>query len=54
MTVEKLIEFLETLPKDTEVVTQSANRDGSYREVPFDYIQEIRADGSMVKRLEVR
>ena len=54
MTVEKLIELLKTLPKDTKVVIQTAKRDGSYREVPFDYIQEIRADGSVVKRLEVR
>ena len=54
MTVEKLIEFLETLPKDTEVVTQSAKRDGSYRDVTFHYLHAINADGSTAKRLEVR
>lgn len=54
MTVEKLIEFLETLPKDTKVVTHSANRDGSYREVTFHYLHAINADGSTAKRLEVR
>ena len=54
MTVEKLIEFLEALPKDTEVVIQSAKRDGSYREVTFHYLHAINADGSMAKRLEVR
>lgn len=54
MTVEKLIEFLEALPKDTKVVIQSAKRDGSYREVTFHYLNTINTDGSTAKRLEVR
>ena len=53
MTVEKLIEFLQTLPKDTKVVKLIPNS-CSYREVAFDYFQAINADGSIAKRLEVR
>ena len=53
MTVEKLIEFLQTLPKDTKVVKLKPN-DTTYREVAFNYFQAINADGSITKRLEVK
>ena len=54
MTVEKLIEFLHTIPKDTKVVKPSNEQNRTYREVAFDYFQAINADGSIAKRLEVR
>jgi hypothetical protein len=54
MTVETLIEFLQTLPKDTKVVTETYDRDCSYREVDFKFIQIINKDGKIEKTLEVQ
>lgn len=53
MTVETLIEFLQTLPKDTKVVTDCYDRDYSYREVDFKFTQTINKDGKIEKTLEV-
>lgn len=53
MTVEKLIEFLKTLPTDTKVVKSSNDKNGGYREVAFNYTQVINPDGTIVKRLQV-
>ena len=52
MTVEKLIEFLQTLPKDAKVVKLIPGNT-KYREVAFNYFQAINVDGSTAKRLEV-
>ena len=54
MTVEKLIEFLQTLPTDTKVVKLSNDKNCIYREVAFNYTQVINADGTIAKRLEVK
>lgn len=54
MTVETLIEFLQTLPKDTKVVTDSHDRNCSYREVDFKFIQTIKKDGTIEKTLIVQ
>lgn len=53
MTVEKLIEFLQTLPKDTKVVKLTPGNT-TYREVAFNYFQAINTDGTVAKRLEVK
>ena len=53
MTVETLIEFLQTLPKDTKVVTYCNDRDYSYREVDFQFNQTIDKNGRIVKILKV-
>lgn len=54
MTVETLIEFLQTLPKDTKVVTYSNDRDCAYREVDFQFIQNIDKNGKIEKSLKVK
>lgn len=54
MTVETLIEFLQTLPKDTKVVTESHDRNYVYREVDFQFIQTINKDGKIEKTLKVK
>lgn len=54
MTVGTLIEFLESLPKDTKVVTYSNDRDCSYREVDFQFIQTIDKNGKIEKSLKVK
>lgn len=55
MTIETLIEFLQTLPKDTKVVTYSNdNRNCAYREVDFQFIQTINKDGKIEKTLKVQ
>jgi hypothetical protein len=54
MTVETLIEFLQTLPKDTKVVTESHDRNCVYREVDFQFIQTISKDGKIEKTLKVK
>ena len=53
MTVENLIEFLQTLPQDA-IVVKLIPGTCKYREVAFDYFQTINADGSITKRVEVR
>ena len=53
MTVETLIEFLQTLPKDTKVVTYCNDRDCSYREVNFQFSQTIDKNGRIEKTLKV-
>jgi hypothetical protein len=53
MTVETLIEFLQTLPKDTKVVKYCNDRDCAYREVDFQFIQTINKDGKIEKSLKV-
>ena len=55
MTVETLIKFLETLPKDTKVVQYDSSRDrtSSYREVDFQFIQTINREGKVEKSLKV-
>ena len=53
MTVEKLIEFLQTLPKDA-IVVKLIPGTCKYKEVAFDYFQTINANGSIAKRVEVR
>lgn len=53
MTVEKLIEFLQTIPKDA-IVVKLIPGTSKYREVAFDYFQTINANGSIAKRVEVR
>ena len=54
MTVETLIKFLETLPKDTKVVQCDGGRDNSYREVDFQFIQTIDKNGKIEKSLKVK
>lgn len=54
MTVGTLIEFLESLPKDTKVVTYCNDRDCSYREVDFQFIQTIDKNGKIEKSLKVK
>lgn len=54
MKVDRLIEILQSLPKDTVVVKLSQVRDGDYKEVGFKYIQEIRPDGHISKKLLVQ
>ena len=54
MRVDTLIEFLRTLPIDTKVVTQSYDRDSSYREVDFKFVQTIKNDGKNEKTLIVQ
>lgn len=54
MTVETLIEFLDTLPKDTKVVKYCNDRDCTYREVDFQFIQSINKDGKIEKSLIVK
>jgi hypothetical protein len=54
MTVKILIEFLDTLPKDTKVVTYCNDKDYSYREVDFQFIQTINKDGKIEKILKVK
>lgn len=51
MRVDTLIEFLRTLPIDTKVVTESHDRNCSYREVDFKFIQTIKKDGKIEKTL---
>ena len=53
MTVETLIEFLQSLPKDTKVVKLCNDRDCTYREVDFQFIQTINKDGKVDKSLKV-
>lgn len=53
MTVETLIEFLQTLPKDTKVVKYVGERDRTYREVDFQFVQIIDKDGKIDKTLKV-
>ena len=48
MTVETLIEFLQTLPTDTKVVTYYNDN------VDLQYIQTISKDGKIEKRLIVQ
>ena len=54
MTVGTLIEFLESLPKDTKIVTYCNDRDCSYREVDFQFIQTIDKNGKIEKTLKVK
>ena len=54
MTVGTLIEFLENLPKDTKVVTHCNDKDCSYREVDFQFIQTIDKNGKIEKSLKVK
>lgn len=54
MRVDTLIEFLRTLPIDTKVVTESYDRDCSYREVDFKFVQTIKTDGKIEKTLIVQ
>ena len=54
MRVDTLIEFLRTLPIDTKVVTDSHDRNCSYREVDFKFIQTIKKDGTIEKTLIVQ
>lgn len=54
MKVDKLIEILQSLPKDTDVVKLSERRDRVYIDVGFKYIQEIKPDGSISKKLMVQ
>lgn len=54
MKIDTLIEILQSLPKDTVVVKLSEGRDGDYKEVGFRYIQEIRPDGHISKKLLVQ
>lgn len=54
MTVGTLIEFLESLPKDTKIVTYCNDRDCSYREVDFQFIQTIDKNGKIEKSLKVK
>ena len=54
MTVGTLIEFLESLLKDTKVVTYCNDRDCSYREVDFQFIQTIDKNGKIEKSLKVK
>lgn len=56
MTVEALIKFLETLPKDTKVVQYDSgrDRDSAYREVDFQFIQTIDKNGKIEKSLKVK
>lgn len=53
MTVEMLIEFLQTLPKDTKIIKYVGERDRTYREVDFQYVQIIDKDGKVEKTLKV-
>lgn len=54
MTVGTLIEFLESLPKDTKVVTYCNDKNCSYREVDFQFIQTIDKNGKIEKSLKVK
>ena len=54
MTVEILIEFLKTLPKETKVVTYCNDKNCSYREVDFQFVQTINKDGKIEKTLKVK
>lgn len=54
MKVGKLIEILQSFPKDVDIVKLSEGRDGDYKEVGFRYIQEIKPDGSISKKLLVQ
>ena len=54
MTVETLIEFLQTLPKDTKVITFDNDRNYTCREVDFKFTQTINKDGKIEKTLEVK
>lgn len=54
MRVDTLIEFLRTLPIDTKVVTESHDRNCSYREVEFKFTQTIKTDGKIEKTLVVQ
>ncbi len=54
MTVETLIEFLQTLPKDTKVVIYCNDKNCTYREVDFQFIQTIKKDGKIEKILQVK
>lgn len=54
MKVDRLIEILQSLPKDTVVVKLSEGRDRDYKEVGFKFIQEIKPDGSISKKLLVQ
>lgn len=54
MKVDKLIEILQSLPKDVDIVKLSEGRDRDYKEVGFRYIQEIRPDGHISKKLLVQ
>lgn len=54
MTVGTLIEFLENLPKDTKVVTYSNDKECTYREVDFQFIQTIDKNGKIEKSLKVK
>lgn len=54
MTVGLLIAFLENLPKDAKVVTNSNDRDNSYREVDFQFIHTIDMNGKSEKLLKVK
>ena len=54
MTIETLIEFLQTLPKDTKIVKYCGERDRAYREVDFQFIQTINKDGKIEKSLIVK
>ena len=57
MTVEQLMEFLQTLPKDTVIVNEYYNtlyEETEYREVGFEYKQNIDNEGNVIKKLIVK
>lgn len=54
MTVEMLIEFLQTLPKDTKIIKYVGERDCSYREADFQFVQTIDTNGKIEKSLRVK
>ena len=54
MTVGTLIAFLENLPKDAKIVTYSNEKNYSYREVDFQFVQTIDKSGKIEKLLKVK
>lgn len=49
-----LIAFLENLPKDAKVVKYVGERDCSYREAEFQFVQIIDTNGKIEKSLRVK
>lgn len=53
MTVAELIEYLQTLPKDTQIIKFVGETGREYRGVEFQYVQVLYKDGKIEKTLKV-